>query len=196
MDHLHDEKIAFFDHLDELVLSPTSYTSTFCNIHPNEVWVKCFFLMVPHEEYRLPISPFDDDMTRVPSSLHLWQHLVLHYDDIHIQGCIDETSLSHLKSSCFLCSLFGSDCDGCSSFTSCTNTKARIFPRRFSMFHTFWCEIGSKINLSSLYRRLLITVSTLVISSVAISTPSSFNVVVSTELRRYRDGNVKLCLFS
>ena len=77
-----------------------------------------------------------------------------------------------------------------------TNTKAWIFPQRFSMFHTFWCEIGSKMNLSSLYRRLLIAVSTLVISAVAISTPSSFKVAVSTELRRYRDGNVKLCLFS
>ena len=34
--------------LGELVLSPTSYTSKFCNIRPNEVWVKGFFFMVPH----------------------------------------------------------------------------------------------------------------------------------------------------
>ena len=34
-----------------------------------------------------------------------------------------------------------------------TNTKARIFPRRFSTFHTFWCKIGRKMNLPSLYRR-------------------------------------------
>ena len=31
--------------------------------------------------------------------------LMLH-DDIHIHECIDETSLSHLKSSSFPCSLF------------------------------------------------------------------------------------------
>ena len=57
-------------------------------------------------------------MTRVPSSLHFQQHPLLHYDDIHIHGCSDETSLSHLKSSCFLCSLFGLDFGGGSSFTS------------------------------------------------------------------------------
>ena len=43
--------------------------------------------------------------------------LLFHYD-IHIHGCIDETYLIHLKSSCFLCSLFGSDFGGDSSFTS------------------------------------------------------------------------------
>ena len=43
---------------------------------------------------------------------------MLHYDDIHIHGCIDETSLSHLKSSCFLCSLLGSYFGGGSSFTT------------------------------------------------------------------------------
>ena len=40
-------------------------------------------------------------------------------DDIHIHGCNDETSLSHLKSSCFICSLFGSYFGGGFSFTSC-----------------------------------------------------------------------------
>ena len=134
--------------------------------------------MVPHEEYGIPISPFHDDMSRVPFYLHFQQHPLLHYDDthlhgctydvhlshletrdfpcslhspfdiggisshtwvkiymieehycwqqhtllfhddIHIHGCIDETSLSHLKSSCFLFSLFGSDFCGGSSFTS------------------------------------------------------------------------------
>ena len=74
--------------------------------------------MVPHEEYGLPISPFDNDMTRVTYYLHFQQHPMLHYDDIHIHGCIDETSLSHLKSSCFICSLFGSDFGEGSSFTS------------------------------------------------------------------------------
>ena len=45
------------------------------------------------------------------------QHTLLFHDDIHIHECIDDTSLSHLKSSCFLCSLFGSDFSGGSSFT-------------------------------------------------------------------------------
>ena len=44
MDPSHDENFAFSDHLGDLVLSPTSYTSKFCSIHPNEVWVKGFFL--------------------------------------------------------------------------------------------------------------------------------------------------------
>ena len=118
MEPSHDENFALSDHLGELVLSPTSYTSIFCSIHPNEVGVKGFFFMVPHEEYGIPISYFDDDMTRVTSYLHLQKHPLLHYDDIHIQGCIDDTSLSHLKSSCFLCSLFGSNFGGGYSFTS------------------------------------------------------------------------------
>ena len=74
--------------------------------------------MVPHEEYGIPISPFDVDMTRVPYYLILQQHHLLHYDDMHIHGCIDETSLSHLRSPCFLGSFFGLDFDGGSSFTS------------------------------------------------------------------------------
>ena len=35
------------------------------------------------------------------------QYPLLFYDDIHINGCINETYLSHLKSLCFCCSLFG-----------------------------------------------------------------------------------------
>ena len=54
----------------ELVLSPTSYTSKFCNIHPNEVWVKGSFFMVPHEEYKISISPFYYDMIREPYYLN------------------------------------------------------------------------------------------------------------------------------
>ena len=46
------------------------------------------------------------------------QHPLLFHDDIHIHGCIDETNLSHFKSSCFICSLFGLDFGGGSSFTS------------------------------------------------------------------------------
>ena len=71
MDPSHDQIFSLYDNLGELVLSPTSYTSIFCNIHPNEVWVKCFFLMVPHGEYGIPISPFDYEMNRVPYSIHL-----------------------------------------------------------------------------------------------------------------------------
>ena len=129
--------------------------------------------MVPHEEYRIYISPFDDDMIIEPSYLNLQQQPLLHYDDtniqrctydhlethdfpcslpspfdvggtsshtwvkryviedhnywqknpllfhddIHLHGCIYETFLIHLKSSCFLCSLFGSYFGGGSSFT-------------------------------------------------------------------------------
>ena len=46
------------------------------------------------------------------------QHPLLFLVDIYIHGCVDETSWSHLKSSCFLCSLFGSYFGGGSSFTS------------------------------------------------------------------------------
>ena len=42
---------------------------------------------------------------------------MFHHDDKHIHECIYETSLIHLKSSCFLCSLFGLDFGGGSSFT-------------------------------------------------------------------------------
>ena len=70
MDPSHDENFAHYDHLGEFILSPTSYTSKFCSINPNKVWVKGLFFMVPHEEYRCPIYPFDDEMTRVPCYLH------------------------------------------------------------------------------------------------------------------------------
>ena len=86
METSHDEIFSLSDHLGELVLSPTSYTSIPCNIHLNKVWVKGFFLMVPHEEYGLSISPFDNDMIREPYSLHLQQHPLLHYDDTHLDA--------------------------------------------------------------------------------------------------------------
>ena len=38
----HYDNFSLTDHLGELVLSPTSYTSKFCSSHPNEVWVKGF----------------------------------------------------------------------------------------------------------------------------------------------------------
>ena len=70
MDPSHYDNFSLNDHFGELVLSSTSYTSKFCSRHPNEVWVKGFFLMVPHEEYVIPMSPFDDGMHRVPYYLH------------------------------------------------------------------------------------------------------------------------------
>ena len=78
MDPPHDENFALYNPLGEFVLSPTSYTSKFCSIHPNEVWVKGFFYMVLHEEYELYISHFDDDMIREPYYLHLQQNPLLH----------------------------------------------------------------------------------------------------------------------
>ena len=97
MDPSHDEKFTLSDHLGELVLSPASYTSKFCSIHPNEVWVKCFFFIVPHEGYGIYISPFDDEMIRGPSYLNLQQHTLLHYDDTHLNGCTYDIHLSHLE---------------------------------------------------------------------------------------------------
>ena len=72
MDPSHYDNFSLTDHLGELVLSPTSYTSKFCSSHDaNEVWVKSFFLMVPHEEHGHSIYPFDDVIIRKPSYLHL-----------------------------------------------------------------------------------------------------------------------------
>ena len=61
MEPSHDQLFSHYNPLGELVLSPTSYTSIFFSIHPNEVWVKGFFFMVPHEECEIPISPFYDE---------------------------------------------------------------------------------------------------------------------------------------
>ena len=55
MDPSHYENFALTNHFGQLVLSPTSYSSKFFSNHPNEVWVKGFFLMVPNEDYGLPI---------------------------------------------------------------------------------------------------------------------------------------------
>ena len=43
MEPSHDENLVLHNPLAELILSPTSYTSIFCSIHPDEVWVKGFF---------------------------------------------------------------------------------------------------------------------------------------------------------
>ena len=104
MDPSHDEIFSLFDHLGELVLSPTSYTSIFCSIHPNELWVRGSFFMVPYGECEIPISPFDDDMTRAQYYLHFKQHPLLHYDDTHLHGCTYGVHLSHLETHDFPCS--------------------------------------------------------------------------------------------
>ena len=44
-------------------------------------------------------------------------HTLLYLYDSLIHGCMGETSLSHLKSPCFFCSLLGSYSGGGSSFT-------------------------------------------------------------------------------
>ena len=44
MDPSHDDNFSLSNNLGELVVSPTSYTSKFCSIHPNEVWVKFYVL--------------------------------------------------------------------------------------------------------------------------------------------------------
>ena len=71
MDPSHDENFALFDHLGELLHSPTSYNSMFCSISLNEVWVKGFFFMVPHEEYETPIFNFYHDMVGENTYSHL-----------------------------------------------------------------------------------------------------------------------------
>ena len=56
--------------------------------------------------------------------------------NIHIHECIDETSLSHLKSSCFICSLFGSYFGGGSSFTSWM--KEQMDDYYFDAYEIIW----------------------------------------------------------
>ena len=58
MDPSHDENYALFDHLGDLAHSPASCDSMFCSISLKEVWLKEFFLMVPHEEYGTPRFTF------------------------------------------------------------------------------------------------------------------------------------------
>ena len=104
----HDETYENFYHLSELVHSPTSYNSMFCSISLNEVWVKGFFLMVPHEDYGTPRFTFYDDMVGEHSYSHLQQHILLLYDDAHLHGCTYAMHLSHLKTRGFSCSTLGS----------------------------------------------------------------------------------------
>ena len=97
MEASHDENFSLYNHVCALVLSPTSYTSIFFSIRPNEVWVKGLFFMVPHEEYGIYISPFDDVMIRDQYYLHLKKNSLLHYDDTHLHGCTYDVHSSHLK---------------------------------------------------------------------------------------------------
>ena len=73
---------------------PTSFSATPIG---NEVWVKCFFFIVPHEEYETYISNFYDEKIIDPYYLHFQQHPLLHYDDTHIHGCTYDVHLSHLQ---------------------------------------------------------------------------------------------------
>ena len=75
-----------------------------------------------------------------------------------------------------------------------TSTKARIFPRRFSTFLTFWCKIRCNRNEASLYPRLAVSVSTPGLLDVDVSMPKLLDVVVSTPDRLYSDGTV-FCFF-
>ena len=68
-----------------------------------------------------------------------------------------------------------------------TSTKARIFPRRFSTFLTFWCKIQCNRNEASLYPRLAVAVSTQGLLDVTVSTPKLFAVAISTLDRLYSD---------
>ena len=58
----------FLDLEDELVHYTSSYTVTSFSFHPSEVWVKGFFLLVPHEEYETP-TLHDDPMLCAPIPL-------------------------------------------------------------------------------------------------------------------------------
>ena len=100
MEPSHDENFELYNPLGELVISPTSYTSIFCSIHPNEVWVKVFILMVAHEEYVHYISPFDVGIIRAPSYLNFYPYPYLHYDYTHLHGC---TYYVHLETHDFPC---------------------------------------------------------------------------------------------
>ena len=74
--------------------------------------------MVPHEEYKTSISPFNYDMTIAPYYLYLHNHPLLPYDDAHLHGCTYDLHLSHLKAYGFSCSTLGSfDVGGTSSNT-------------------------------------------------------------------------------
>ena len=64
------------------------------------------------------------------------QHSLLFHDDIHIHGCIYETSLRHWKSSCFICSLYGSYFGGGYSFTSWMKEKMADY--YFNAYYILW----------------------------------------------------------
>ena len=55
----------FIELEDELVHDTSSYTVTSFSFHPSEVWVKGFFLLVPHEKYEIH-TLHDDPMLCAP----------------------------------------------------------------------------------------------------------------------------------
>ena len=70
----------FSDLEDELVHYTSSYTVTSFSFHPSEVWVKGFFLLVPHEEYETP-TLHDYPMlcapiVKIPYAKLDYQHLI------------------------------------------------------------------------------------------------------------------------
>ena len=81
----------FSDLEDELVHYTSSYTVTSFSFHPSEVWVKGFFLLVPHEEYETP-TLHDDPMICAPIPFEQHLHPLFCITSTH--GC---TSLSHLE---------------------------------------------------------------------------------------------------
>jgi len=101
--------------LDHNSSPPTSFSATSIG---DGYWVKGFFLMVPHEGYETPTSPFDDDMNRAPHYLHLQQNIFFPCDDTYLHGHTYDVHLSHLKTRDFPCSLLSSIDVGETSFTT------------------------------------------------------------------------------
>ena len=85
-----------FYHPGELVHSLTSYNSMFCSISLNEVWVKGFFFMVPHEEYGTPGHTFYDEMVGAHSyslleqNYRTWDPHLFHWSifDWSLEACM------------------------------------------------------------------------------------------------------------
>ena len=148
----HDETSTLSDHLGEIVHSPTSYNSMFCIISLNEVWVKGFFFMVPHEEYGTPRFIFYDDMVGEHSYSHWKKHSLLLYDVAYLHGCTYDMHLSHLKTHGFSYSTFGSlDVGGTSS-----NTRVNRFMIGEIFFSThILCYIFMIHSLMDVWVRLL-----------------------------------------
>ena len=79
----------------------------FCSISLNEVWVKGFFLMVPHEEYGTPRFNIYDYIVGAHYYSNFQQNHLFLYDDAHLHGCTYDMHLSDLKTHGFSCSTIG-----------------------------------------------------------------------------------------